>query len=141
VLGAAVDAANRVHAQGGRVSVDLASVAAMEAAGPRVFLHRVAACRPDLVFGTRDELAYEALPAALVVIKRGADGAGLRGAFELDRPAPAAEMIDPTGAGDALAGGMLAALAAGAQAPAALDAGLALAARCVGRRGAMPPLL
>jgi sugar/nucleoside kinase (ribokinase family) len=140
VLGAAVEAAARVHAQGGRVAVDLASVAAMEAAGPRVFLQRVAACRPDLVFGTRDELAYDALPAPLVVAKRGADGAGLRGALELDRPAPATDVIDPTGAGDALAGGMLAALAAGAQAAAALDAGLALAARCVGRRGAMPPL-
>ena len=93
-----------------------------------------------LVFGTRDELAYDALPAPLVVAKRGADGAGLRGALELDRPAPAAEVVDPTGAGDALAGGMLAALAAGVAAPAALDAGLALAARCVGRRGAMPPL-
>jgi sugar/nucleoside kinase (ribokinase family) len=140
VLGAAVAAATRVHAQGGRVSVDLASVAAIEAAGPRVFLGRVAACRPDLVFGTRDELAYEALPAPLVVAKRGAAGAGLRGTLEVDRPAPTAELVDPTGAGDALAGGMLAALAAGAAATAALDAGLALAARCVGRRGAMPPV-
>lgn len=140
VLGAAVEAAARIHAQGGRVAIDLASVAAIETAGPRVFLQRVAACRPDLVFGTRDELAFDALPAPLVVAKRGAEGAGLRGALDLDRPAPAADVIDPTGAGDALAGGMLAALAAGAATPAALDAGLALAARCVGRRGAMPPL-
>jgi len=140
VLGAAISAARRVVAQGGSVSVDLASVAAIERAGPRVFLGRVAACEPALVFGTRDELAYEALPAALVVVKRGAEGAGLRGAVEADRPAPAVEMIDPTGAGDALAGGMLAALDAGVPAAAALDAGLELAAWCVGRRGAMPPL-
>lgn len=138
VLGAAVAAAARVRAQGGRVSVDLASVAAIEAAGPRVFLGRVAACEPFLVFGTRDELAYDAQPAPLVVAKRGAGGAGLRGTVEVDRPAPPADVVDPTGAGDALAGGMLAALAAGATATAALEAGLELAARCVGRRGAMP---
>jgi sugar/nucleoside kinase (ribokinase family) len=75
-----------------------------------------------------------------VVAKRGAAGAALRGTTEADRPAPPADVIDPTGAGDALAGGMLAALAAGAQAAAALDAGLEAAARCVGRRGAMPGL-
>jgi sugar/nucleoside kinase (ribokinase family) len=140
VLGAAISAARRVVAQGGRVSVDLASVAAIERAGPRVFLGRVAACEPALVFGTRDELAYEALPAPLVVVKRGAEGAGLRGTVEIDRPAPPAHMVDPTGAGDALAGGMLAALAAGAEAAAALEAGLELATHCVGRRGAMPPI-
>jgi sugar/nucleoside kinase (ribokinase family) len=140
VLGAALAAAARVRAQGGRVSVDLASVAAIEEAGPRVFLHRVAECRPALVFGTQAELAYDPLPAPLVVAKRGAAGAALRGTTEADRPARPADLIDPTGAGDALAGGMLAALAAGAQAAAALDAGLEAAARCVGRRGAMPGL-
>ena len=140
VLGAALAAAARVRAQGGRVSVDLASVAAIEAAGPRQFLRRVADCQPALVFGTQAELVYDALPAPLVVAKRGAGGASLRGTVEIDRPARAAEVIDPTGAGDALAGGMLAALAAGASAPTALDAGLEAAARCIGRRAAMPPL-
>ena len=140
VLGAAVEAAARVHAQGGRVAIDLASVAAIETPARGCSSSASPRAARTLVFGTPDELAFDALPAPLVVAKRGAEGAGLRGALDLDRPAPAADVIDPTGAGDALAGGMLAALAAGAATPAALDAGLALAARCVGRRGAMPPL-
>jgi sugar/nucleoside kinase (ribokinase family) len=140
VLGAALQAAARVRAQGGRVSVDLASVAAIEEAGPRVFLARVAECGPAIVFGTQAELRYDPQPGPLVVAKRGAAGAGLRGTTEVDRPARSADVIDPTGAGDALAGGMLAALLAGAPPTAALDAGLDAAARCVGRRGAMPGL-
>jgi sugar/nucleoside kinase (ribokinase family) len=140
VLGAALEAAARVRAQGGRVSVDLASVAAIEAAGPRTFLARVAQCQPAIVFATQAELLYDPQPAPLVVAKCGAAGAGLRGTTETDRPARPADVIDPTGAGDALAGGMLAALATGASAIAALDAGLEAAARCVGRRGAMPGL-
>ena len=130
VVGAAVQAAARVRAQGGTVSVDLASVAAIEAAGPRAFLGRVAECRPAIVFGTQAELHYDPQPAPLVVAKRGAAGAGLRGTTEVDRPSLAAEVIDPTGAGDALAGGMLAALLRGAQPTAALEAGL-------DRRGAL----
>jgi sugar/nucleoside kinase (ribokinase family) len=140
VIGAALAAAARVRAQGGRVSVDLASVAAIEAAGPRAFLGRVAECRPAIVFGTQAELQYDPQPAPLVVAKRGHLGAGLRGTTEVDRPARPADVVDPTGAGDALAGGMLAALAAGALPTAALEAGLEAAARCVGRRGAMPGL-
>ena len=137
VLGAALAAAARVRAQGGRVSVDLASVAAIEEAGPRVFLARVAECRPAIVFGTQAELAYDPQPAPLVVSKRGAAGAALRGTTEAERPARPADVIDPTGAGDALAGGMLAALVAGAPAMAARTpawrrrrAALAAAARC-----------
>ena len=140
VLGAALAAAALVRAQGGRVSIDLASVAAMEEVGPRAFLGRVAECRPAIVFGTQAELHYDPQPAPLVVAKRGAEGAGLRGTTEVDRPARPASVIDPTGAGDALAGGMLAALVAGASAIVALDAGLEAAARCVGRCGAMPDL-
>jgi sugar/nucleoside kinase (ribokinase family) len=100
----------------------------------------VAECRPALVFGTQAELGYEPQPAPLVVAKRGAAGAALRGTTAADRPARPADVIDPTGAGDALAGAMLAALAAGAPPLAALYAGLEAAARCVGRRGAMPGL-
>jgi sugar/nucleoside kinase (ribokinase family) len=140
VVGAALQAAARVRAQGGKVSVDLASVAAIEAAGPRAFLGRVAECGPAIVFGTQAELHYDPQPAPLVVAKRGAAGAGLRGTTEVDRPSRADGVIDPTGAGDALAGGMLAALLRGAQPAAALEAGLDAAARCLGRRGAMPGL-
>ena len=133
-------AAARVRAQGGRVSVDLASVAAIEEAGRAC----VPAPRCRMPAGDRVRhaggAAYDPQPAPLVVAKRGAAGAGLRGTDEVDRPSLAAEVIDPTGAGDALAGGMLAALLRGAQPAAALEAGLDAAARCVGRRGAMPGL-
>jgi ribokinase len=139
---AAREAARRVRDGGGRVSVDLASTAAIEATGGRVFAARVAGLQPALVFGTAEELRYVAADVApIVVAKRGAAGALLRGPVEAERPSVADAVIDTTGAGDALAGGMLAALAAGAAYVAALEAGLRAAADCVGRRGAMPPTI
>ncbi len=138
--GAAHEAARRVRAQGGRVSVDLASTAAIEATGARVFLSRVAGLAPAIVQGTREELRHAPADLApLVVETRGAAGAALRGSVEAERPSLADAVVDATGAGDALAGGLLAALARGAPVGAALDAGLEAAAVCVGRRGAMPP--
>jgi ribokinase len=55
-------------------------------------------------------------------------------------PAPAAEVVDVTGAGDAFAAGYLLARAVGADPVEAAGSGAALAARAVATRGAWPPL-
>jgi ribokinase len=67
-------------------------------------------------------------PAGAVV----ADGSGVR----LLPAAPVAKVVDTTGAGDAFAGALAAALADGADLHAAVDAGLRAGAEAVGRSGA-----
>jgi sugar/nucleoside kinase (ribokinase family) len=111
-----------------RVSVDLSSTAAIASVGPETFRERVRLLAPAIVFGTEDEAALVGdLEADTVVLKRGALGCRVDGrSYE----APAVEVVDTTGAGDAFAAGFLVG-----------DVVLALeaAARCVGAMGAMPP--
>jgi sugar/nucleoside kinase (ribokinase family) len=140
-IGAVAAAVTAARSRGTRIAVDLASRGSLEEAGVPAVLARVRAIAPDLLLGTEDELllAGDGLLAPLVVAKRGSAGAALRGALRAERAAAAGEVVDTLGAGDALAGGMLAALALGRDPVAALERGLAAAAVCVGRRGAMPP--
>jgi sugar/nucleoside kinase (ribokinase family) len=79
--------------------------------------------------------AYEVL-----VLKRGSRGARVlrRGAAPVEVTAQPATEIDPTGAGDAFAGGYLAALMDGRDDAACASAGVAAAAEAVGRPGARP---
>jgi sugar/nucleoside kinase (ribokinase family) len=123
---AAAKAAGAVQAQGGRVSVDLASAAGIAAYGPAKLLSRLELLAPELVFANEGELAAIGgdVPGTLV-LKRGADGFRVGG---VDYAALPAEVVDTTGAGDALAAGYLVGgpeLAAQA------------AARCVAQLGAM----
>ena len=124
---AAAKATGAVQAQGGRVSVDLASASGIAAYGPERLLGRLELLRPDVVFANESELAAigGSVPGTLV-LKRGANGFSSDGQ---DYPAVGAEVVDTTGAGDALAAGYLVSgpeLAAQA------------AARCVAKVGAMP---
>jgi len=124
---AAAKAAGAVQAQGGRVSVDLASASGIAEYGAEKLLNRLELLQPDLVFANEGELAAIGgdVPGTLV-LKRGADGFSV-GA--VDHAALPADVVDTTGAGDALAAGYLvggAKLAAQA------------AARCVAQLGAMP---
>ena len=110
-----------------RVTVDLASAHDIEVAGARRFAARLRALGPDLAFATEAERAAVPDFDATWVIKLGARGARFP---EGPYPAPAVEVRDTTGAGDALAAGYL------VGGPAlAIDA----AARSVGLIGAMPP--
>jgi sugar/nucleoside kinase (ribokinase family) len=125
---AAAKAAGAVQALGGRLTVDLSSAAGIQASGRDAFLRRLELLRPDVVFGNESEL--EALgtepPAATVIVKRGAEGFTVDGRVV---PALPAEVVDTTGAGDALAAGYIVGgpeLAAEA------------AARCVAKLGTMP---
>jgi ribokinase len=125
---AGAKAAGAVQAIGGRLSVDLSSAAGIRTAGRDAFLRRLELLQPDVVFGNEAEL--DALgtdpPARSVVIKRGADGFTVDGQ---EMPAAPADVVDTTGAGDALAAGFIVGgpeLAAEA------------AARCVAKLGTMP---
>ena len=138
------------RAGGCTTSVDPASTAPLVAAGMARWLADTGGV--TLLLPNRDEaLLLAGCPdpedAALalatrypvVAVSLGAEGAlWASGGTVLHRPAVPASVVDTTGAGDAFTAGVLAAwLAARDGDPAAvLDAGLALAARVVGRPGA-----
>jgi sugar/nucleoside kinase (ribokinase family) len=139
------------RARGCTTSVDAASAAPLRQAGATAFLSWVHGI--DLLLANADEAAELAGPgtaeeqaAALtrvarhVVVKRGAAGAVWRSADGTSAQVTAepARSVDPTGAGDAFAAGLLAAWCAGAGPRAALAAGAALGAEAVGRIGGRP---
>jgi sugar/nucleoside kinase (ribokinase family) len=94
--------------------------------------------RPDPAAAGR-ELAAR---VGTVVVKCGAAGVVVCGGDRPARPvpAPAAEVVDVTGAGDAFAAGYLLARAAGADPVESAGAGARLAARAVATQGAWPAL-
>jgi sugar/nucleoside kinase (ribokinase family) len=102
----------------------------IESFGAARFAARLERIAPDLVFATEAERA--ALPPGALqaatswVVKRGAGGIVVDG---LELPALPAEVLDTTGAGDALAAGYL----VGGD-----DLALQAAARCIASAGAMP---
>jgi sugar/nucleoside kinase (ribokinase family) len=125
---AGAKAAGAVRALGGKVSVDLASASLIRGYGPDRLLARLRLLAPDVVFANDDEVEAigDDLPAATLVRKRGAEGIVVDG---VALPAAPAEVVDSTGAGDALAAGYI---VGGPQ------LALETAARCVSRLGAMP---
>jgi ribokinase len=124
---AAAKAAGAVGAVGGRISVDLATAGGIRACGPAELRRRIELLTPDVVFANEAELdALGDPPPGTLVLKRGAEG------FEVDGepyPAAPAEVVDTTGAGDALAAGYLVG---------GPDLAAEAAARCVSKLGAMP---
>jgi sugar/nucleoside kinase (ribokinase family) len=81
---------------------------------------------PDVVFATEREREAVGELDSRWVVKRGAKGLTVDGR---DYAAPATEVVDTTGAGDALAAGFLIG---------GPELGLAAAARCCAQLGAMP---
>jgi ribokinase len=125
---AGAKAAGAVRALGGKVSVDLASASLIRAYGAERLLVRLGLLGPDVVFANDDEVEAigEDLPARTLVRKRGPEGIVVD---DEALAAVAAEVVDSTGAGDALAAGFI---VGGPQ------LALETAARCVARLGAMP---
>lgn len=118
------------HDAGIAVSLDLASWSEIKATGPNVVRRLVDDLRPAVVFANEDETAAVGgvLDGPLWILKEGALGC----AFGDDERAalPVPEVLDTTGAGDALAAGWLVG---------GPELALAAAARCVQTVGAMPP--
>jgi ribokinase len=111
-----------------RLSVDLSSWSAIRDFGPARFRERLEALRPAIVFANEDEerILGGPLEGCEWVLKRGALGARFG---EIELPAAPAEVLDSTGAGDALAAGYLVG---------GPELALAAAARCVAKLGSMP---
>jgi len=120
---AAIEAAR--HAR--RVTVDLSSAHDIEVIGARRFAALLRALGPDLAFATEAERAAVPDFDTTWVIKLGARGARFpEGLY----PAQSVEVVDTTGAGDALAAGYLVG---------GPDLAMLAAGRSVGLIGAMPP--
>jgi ribokinase len=132
-------------------SVDAASAAPLRRVGAQAFQDWVRGA--DLLLCNADEAAVLAGPGSPgdqarvltrvtrnVVVKNGGDGAVWCGPDGVLRLSAAARvpMIDPTGAGDAFAAGLLTAWCSGAEPEEALKAGAAMGAAAVGRVGARP---
>ncbi len=111
-----------------RVSLDLSSTAAIEAAGVDEFRGLLRRIGPQVVFANEEEAELVGdIETETLVVKRGAGGVVVAGR-ELE--ALPAQVVDTTGAGDAFAAGFLLG---------GPELGLDAAAHCVATMGAFPP--
>jgi ribokinase len=131
-------AARIAREQGARVSVDVAAWTEIRAYGPVQFRELLDELAPDVLFATEAEwelLGGAYLTAPVGVLKRGARGFSVfTEDAKLDFAAVETEVVDPTGAGDALAAGLL----LGGSLEEAARRGLEAAARCVAKVGSLP---
>jgi sugar/nucleoside kinase (ribokinase family) len=125
---------------GARVSVDVAAWTEIRAYGPVPFRGLLDELAPDVLFATEAEwelLGGAYLTAPVGVLKRGPRGCTVfTEESKLDFAAVEVDVVDPTGAGDALAAGFLVGL--GGSLEEAARRGLAAAARCVAKVGSLP---
>jgi ribokinase len=131
-------AARLARERGARVSVDVAAWTEIRSYGPVRFRQLLDELAPDILFATEAEwelLGGAYLTAPVGVLKRGARGCTVFTAdAKLDFAAVDAEVVDPTGAGDALAAGFL----VGGSLEEAARRGLDAAARCIAKVGSLP---
>jgi sugar/nucleoside kinase (ribokinase family) len=126
---AATRAIDVARSAGARVSVDLSSWSAIRDFGPQAFRRELRELAPDVVFANEEEDAIlgGAIPGAAWILKRGAGGCSFAG--EERDALPVSEVVDTTGAGDALAAGFIVG---------GPDLALEAAAQCVQQPGSMP---
>jgi ribokinase len=119
-------AARLAREQDVRISVDLAAWTEIRDYGPVQFRGLLDEIAPDILFATEAEwelLGGAYLTAPVGVLKRGARGCTVfTEDAKLDYAAIETEVVDPTGAGDALAAGFLVGLAVPPARPAAPSA-------------------
>ncbi|HEY6150353.1 MAG TPA: PfkB family carbohydrate kinase, partial [Gaiellaceae bacterium] len=133
IAGAALAAGRLARADGASVSVDLSSWSAIRARGPAVFRESLEELAPDVVFANEPE--WELVGGAYglgetAVVKRGSRGVIVHGPDgSEEHTAVGSEVVDTTGAGDALAAGFIVG---------GIELGLETAARCVAQLGAVP---
>ena len=131
-------AARIAREQGARVSVDVAAWTEIRTFGPVRFRELLDVLAPDVLFATEAEwemLGGAYLTAPTGVIKRGARGiVVVTEDARLDLASVEADVVDTTGAGDALAAGFL----LGGSLEEAARRGLDAAARCVSNVGSLP---
>jgi sugar/nucleoside kinase (ribokinase family) len=133
ILGAALAAASLARAQGAQVSADLSSWSVIRAHGPERFRATLEELGPDVAFANEPE--WELLGGAYAlgetaVVKRGSRGVAVFGPGGVEEyGAVGSEVVDTTGAGDALAAGFIVG---------GIELGLETAARCVAKLGAVP---
>ncbi|HSC50646.1 MAG TPA: carbohydrate kinase family protein [Gaiellaceae bacterium] len=130
---AARAATRMARARDARVAVDLSSWSAIRAYGADRFRANLDAAAPDVVFANEPEWEMVGGAYALAetaVVKRGSRGVEVRTPEGVERFEPlGADVVDTTGAGDALAAGFLVG---------GIELGLEAAARCVAQLGAVP---
>jgi sugar/nucleoside kinase (ribokinase family) len=130
---AALMAARLARARGASISVDLSSWSSIRDYGPEAFRANLDALAAEVVFANEPEWEMVGGAYALAetaIVKRGSRGVEVRSAAGIAEYEPLdAEVVDSTGAGDALAAGFLVG---------GIDLGLEAAARCVGQMGAVP---
>jgi ribokinase len=129
---AALLAADLARASNARVSVDLSAWTRIRDFGPAKFRERLETLEPDVVFANEPEWEIVGGAYALArtaVVKRGARGILVLGEQPAELPPVPGEVVDATGAGDALAAGFLVG---------GPELAVATAARCVAKLGTMP---
>jgi sugar/nucleoside kinase (ribokinase family) len=130
---AALAAASLARSERARVSVDLSSWSAIRAYGPERFRARLEELAPDVVFANEPEWELVGGAYALAdtaVVKRGSRGVAVHAHGEVEEREPLpGEVVDTTGAGDALAAGFIVG---------GIGLGVEAAARCVAQMGAVP---
>ncbi|HXR12619.1 MAG TPA: PfkB family carbohydrate kinase, partial [Gaiellaceae bacterium] len=138
IAGAALLAASTARDRGARISVDVAAWTEIREYGPVPFRELLDAIAPDVLFATEAEweiLGGAYLSAPTAVVKRGPRGfTVVTPDARLDLSPVQADVVDTTGAGDALAAGFL----LGGSLEEAARRGLDAAARCVATVGSMP---
>ena len=133
VAGAALEAARLARATEARLSVDLSSWSAIREHGAARFRARLEELEPEVVFANEPEWEIVGGAYALAetaVIKRGSRGVEVRSPEGVSEHATLADdVVDTTGAGDALAAGFIVG---------GIELGLEAAAECVAQLGAVP---
>ena len=126
-------AASRIGSAGGRVSIDVSSVAVVDAFGRSRFADVLDAVAPAVVFATAAEARSLArVPPGVLVVKDGPRPVAITypgGRSDHVEVPVLAAVADTTGAGDSFAAGYIAAALDGSSEVDAARAGVAVAAR------------